>query len=106
MKIQILFLFAVFTLMTFAGAQNISKLLTNERYVRKQIDCILGRGYCDAIGRRISELLPEAVYNRCQHCTPQQGAHARMLIVFMQQHYPQEWHLILQRYAAMRYYAN
>ncbi|CAL7945808.1 unnamed protein product [Xylocopa violacea] len=106
MKTQILFLFAIFALMTFAEAQNISKLLMDKRYVQRQINCILGRGHCDIIGRKISELLPEAVYNHCQRCTPQQGAHARMLIVFMQQNYPQEWHLILQRYAAMRYYTN
>ncbi|XP_017795804.1 PREDICTED: ejaculatory bulb-specific protein 3-like [Habropoda laboriosa] len=84
----------------------IPNLLMNKQYVEKQIDCILDRGHCDAIGRKIKELLPEAINNYCRRCTSREVAQARTLITFMQQNYPQAWNLILRRYAAMQRYFN
>ncbi|XP_076302656.1 allergen Tha p 1-like [Lasioglossum baleicum] len=106
MKVQIFILFTILILTNYIKAQDISNLLKDRQYVQKQINCILNRGHCDSIGRKIKELLPEAVNNRCQRCTPRQAAHAHTLIAFMQQNYPYEWRLILQHYAAMRHYTN
>lgn len=51
-------------------------------------------------------MLPEALNNHCRRCTPRQMTHARTLIAFMKENYPNEWHIIVQRYAAMWYYKN
>ncbi|XP_017765414.1 PREDICTED: ejaculatory bulb-specific protein 3-like [Eufriesea mexicana] len=106
MKVQIFFLFTIVIFTSYIKAQNISNLVKDRQYVQKQINCILNLGHCDSIGRKIKELLPEAVNNRCQRCTPRQATHARTLIAFMQQNYPYEWHLILQHYAAIQHYTN
>ncbi|XP_003705057.1 allergen Tha p 1 [Megachile rotundata] len=103
MKIQIFLLLVVVAVATFVEAQDISNLLNDRRYVQKQISCILDQGHCDAIGRKIKGLLPEALNNQCRRCTPKQAGHARTLIAFMQQNYPYEWRAIVQRYAAMQY---
>ncbi|CAK9806585.1 Allergen Tha p 1 [Anthophora quadrimaculata] len=105
MKGYIFLLFTVFVLATFANAQDhISNLLRDKRYIERQIDCILDRGYCDIMGRKFKEWLPEAVNNHCRRCTPWQAAQTQTLITFMQQNYSHMWNLIVQRYETTGYY--
>ncbi|XP_029038127.1 ejaculatory bulb-specific protein 3-like isoform X1 [Osmia bicornis bicornis] len=106
MKFLIFLFLTAFAITIFVEAQDISNLLNDRRYVQKQINCILGQGHCDVVGRKIKEILPEALNNHCRRCTPRQMAHARTLIAFMKENYPNEWHIIVQRYTAMPYYKN
>ncbi|XP_060822285.1 ejaculatory bulb-specific protein 3-like [Bombus pascuorum] len=103
MKVKILLLFAIFTLTSFIKAQDTTSTM-DKLYVQKQINCVLSLRQCDSIGRKIIALLPEALNNHCERCTPQQAALARKLTVFMQQNYPNEWKLIIRRYKLLRYF--
>ncbi|XP_012271970.1 ejaculatory bulb-specific protein 3-like [Orussus abietinus] len=103
MKIQLVVALVVVGVFALAQAQDISGLLMDRNYVRRQIDCILERGRCDVIGRRIKTLLPDALNNGCRRCTPSEARIARRLMEFMQTNYPNEWRAIVQRYGN-RYY--
>ncbi|CAD1468150.1 unnamed protein product [Heterotrigona itama] len=100
MKVQILLLFTIFILTSFTEAHRdtTSNFLMDRSYVLKQIDCVLKIKECDAIGKKIIALLPEAVNNHCRKCTSRQAALANKLMIFMEQNYPNQWRLILQYY--------
>lgn len=132
MDLRILFLLTIVALSTFSNAQEILNLLRDERFVEKQINCVLNRGHCDIIGRKIKSkvwdirwnklislfiflklqwsffagLLPEALNNNCRGCTSRDITHARILMDFMQRNYPNEWYLIRQHYAVMPNYGT
>ncbi|XP_071861223.1 uncharacterized protein [Bombus fervidus] len=105
MKVKILLLFAIFTLTSFIKAQDTtSTFLMDRLYIEKQINCILSLRQCDSTGKRIIALLPEALNNHCERCTPQQAALAHKLTVFMQQNYPNVWESIIRHYKLLRYF--
>ncbi|XP_031842041.1 putative odorant-binding protein A10 [Nomia melanderi] len=103
MKLQIGFLVTLLVLASFIQAQNILHLLSDRRYVERQISCILNRAPCDVVGKTVKGLLPEALNNDCRRCTPRQMEHAQILMGFMRQNYPNEWYSIVQYYTARRY---
>ncbi|XP_054005837.1 ejaculatory bulb-specific protein 3-like [Hylaeus anthracinus] len=103
MRVLIVFVLTVFVFVASVDAQDISNLLMDRNYVQKQINCILNRGHCDLIGRKIKGLLPEALNNNCRRCTYRQMEHARTLIGFMKRNYPREWHSIVGSYGAMQH---
>ncbi|XP_076632316.1 allergen Tha p 1 [Colletes latitarsis] len=102
MNVKISFILIILVSITLTAAVNISNLLTNRRFVEKQIDCILNRGHCDSIGKTIKGLLPEALNNNCRRCTPEQTEQARTMIEFMKRNYPNEWHSIVRHYGRMQ----
>lgn len=53
MKYQIILLLTAFAMTIFVEAQDISNLLSDRRYVQKQINCILDQGHCDVVGKKI-----------------------------------------------------
>ncbi|XP_076178446.1 allergen Tha p 1 [Ptiloglossa arizonensis] len=101
MKVPIILILSILVLANFVKAQDISNLLRDKRFVEKQIACILNRGRCDFIGKKIKGLLPEALHNNCRGCTFREREHARTLIEFMKRNYPREWHSIVRQYEKM-----
>ncbi|XP_076245958.1 allergen Tha p 1 [Calliopsis andreniformis] len=98
MTLKIVLLFIVITLANFANAQGIMKFLNNKRFVEKQIDCILERGRCDVVGKRLIEFIPEILNDNCKYCSPQHKYYARTLLDFMSKNYPRELKLMIRRY--------
>ncbi|XP_068974789.1 uncharacterized protein [Bombus flavifrons] len=112
MKVKIFLLFAIFTLTSFIKAQDTTSTFLEDRlYVQKQINCVLSSRQCDSIGRRIIDivtiltaLLPEALNNHRERCTPRQAALAHKLTIFMQRNDPNEWESIIRRYELLKYF--
>ncbi|KAK2574976.1 hypothetical protein KPH14_008739 [Odynerus spinipes] len=99
MKVQIALALFLIGAIAYCQGQDVSRLLMDRVYVNKQINCILERGPCDGIGRHLKDMLPQALDNNCQRCTPAQKRRAVKLISFMRQNYPNEWNIIVQRYS-------
>nr|QJT73565.1 chemosensory protein 6 [Encarsia formosa] len=89
-KTQFALLMVVFLATTYVQAQNIDVMLRNRQLVQRQIKCVLKKAPCDAIGKQIVAQLPEALYNDCRRCKPQDAQNSRKLLAFMQKNYPNE----------------
>ncbi|XP_043274138.1 ejaculatory bulb-specific protein 3-like [Venturia canescens] len=99
MKSRLILALSLMTILTFVQAQDISALLADQRVVHRGILCLLDSGPCDAIGKQIKGLLPEAINNDCQRCNPRQRMNARKLTQFMRTNYANAWNSIVQRYS-------
>ncbi|CAH0389562.1 unnamed protein product [Bemisia tabaci] len=80
------------------GAGDISGHLKNKNYILKQLNCVLGKGACDNVGKQLKVAIPEVLNKNCKGCTSQQAANAKRLITFMKSNYPAEWSKIAAKY--------
>ncbi|XP_014287756.2 ejaculatory bulb-specific protein 3 [Halyomorpha halys] len=77
---------------------DVGRILSDRGYVQQQLNCVLGRGQCDAIGNQLRLVIPEVLSRNCRICTPQQAQTARNVINFISQNYPNEWSQIQSRF--------
>nr|QJT73569.1 chemosensory protein 10 [Encarsia formosa] len=72
----------------------------NPKLIRKYLDCVEKRSTstCGIIARRISRLIPEALFNQCRACTPDEAAKAHKIIQFVRTYYPYDFNLIWRMY--------
>jgi len=66
--------------------------MKDEKFIRFQLDCALGRGPCDVIGNKIKILAPEVLAGRCpppcDECTQKQ---IRRVMTELSQRFPREF---------------
>lgn len=72
--------------------------LKNEEFIKFQLNCAMGRGQCDEIGKKIKILAPEVLAGRCPHpcdeCTKKQ---IRKVMTELSQRFPREFQEMMTR---------
>lgn len=66
--------------------------LKDEAFIRSQMDCAMGRGPCDEVGKKIKFLAPEVLAGRCPApCNPCIKDQIRKVMSQLSQKYPREF---------------
>ncbi len=81
------------------GAEDaaLSARLGDRRFMRRQIDCVLGRAPCDEDGAEILRLAPDILRGVCPApCNRCRRRHIRKAMAVMAQEYPREWSQIIK----------
>ncbi|KAL6420999.1 hypothetical protein ACFW04_013555 [Cataglyphis niger] len=77
----------------FCRAQDISYLA--DKFIDKELHCLLETGECDGLGKQIKCILP-LLKDNCRRCTSQQKINLQRLIQFLQSRYPTQWRTIIK----------
>jgi len=65
------------------------QMLNDERFIKKQINCVLEKGECDETGKMIKRLAPDVLNNKCPApCTPCKKQQIKMMMSTIQRKYP------------------
>ncbi|XP_049964418.1 allergen Tha p 1-like [Schistocerca serialis cubense] len=84
------------------STHHLARVLSDDGFVRRQIECVLGDAPCDAIGRNLKRVIPEVVLNECRRCSPQQAASAMHLMDFLDSRHPGVWQAVREKYSSGR----
>ncbi|XP_049831635.1 putative odorant-binding protein A10 [Schistocerca gregaria] len=84
------------------STHHLARVLSDDGFVRRQLDCVLGDAPCDAIGRNLKRVIPEVVLNECRRCSPQQAASAMHLMDFLDSRHPGVWQAVREKYSSGR----
>ncbi|XP_046752368.1 ejaculatory bulb-specific protein 3-like [Diprion similis] len=83
---------------SFCQCAGIDDFLNDSALVKRQINCVLDKGPCDAIGLSLKASIREVLVNNCRNCNQQQAANARKVVEFVRTRYPAEWNEITRKY--------
>lgn len=73
--------------------------LGDKRFIQRQLQCALGEGPCDVIGKRLKTLAPLVLRGACPQCSPQETKQIQYTLSYVQRNYPQQWAKIVRQYA-------
>ncbi|XP_068991320.1 ejaculatory bulb-specific protein 3 [Neodiprion pinetum] len=92
------FVIVLFGVLSICQCAGVDDLLNDSTLVRKQLNCVLDKGPCDAIGVSVKASIREVLINNCRNCNQQQAANARRVMEFVRTRYPAEWNEISRKY--------
>merc|ERR1719367_975363 len=73
--------------------------LSDKRYIRQQLDCVLNRGPCDENGALIRRMAPDVLRGLCPHpCDECKRRKIRKAMALISRKFPLEWSEITRQY--------
>nr|XP_040580476.1 uncharacterized protein LOC121128928 [Lepeophtheirus salmonis] len=73
--------------------------LRDGRFIKKQVDCILSKGKCNGLGKKLKRKVPEVLRGLCpKPCKPCDQKQIKKIVQVMQEKYPREWNEIITTY--------
>nr|AQN78399.1 chemosensory protein 5 [Meteorus pulchricornis] len=82
--------------------EQINMALNDRRYLRRQIQCVLGEAPCDPVGRRLKSLAPLVLRGSCPQCSKDESRQIKKVLAHVQRTFPkEEWTKIIKQYAGV-----
>nr|AII01024.1 chemosensory protein [Dendrolimus houi] len=77
---------------------NLEEIMENDNLRQAYLKCLLEEGPCTAEGKKLKELLTEALETECSKCTDKQKQGAKYCIKFLIKNSPKEWEKLSKKY--------
>ncbi|KAI4502067.1 hypothetical protein M0802_002749 [Mischocyttarus mexicanus] len=82
------------------------KGIKDQFFMKKQLNCLLDRAPCDALGKNLKTLIPKLLANNCRECTQSTKNNFVKLRIFMMSNFPADWHAIVEHFSKRRRDSN
>ncbi|XP_034247212.1 ejaculatory bulb-specific protein 3-like [Thrips palmi] len=77
---------------------DLEEILRSERLLKNYFNCLMETGPCTPDGLELRKILPDALKNKCNACTPKQQAGTERVIRFLIEMHPQEFLKLEKKY--------
>nr|WJJ63293.1 chemosensory protein 8 [Pachyrhinus yasumatsui] len=77
---------------------NVDEILQNERLLKNYFNCLLDKGRCNAQGRDLKKIVPDALENGCSKCSAGQRKAGIKVIRFLITNKPDWWNELAAKY--------
>nr|AXY87870.1 chemosensory protein 1 [Subpsaltria yangi] len=82
------------------------KILSNKRILESYVKCVTEKGPCTPEATDIKKILPEVLATSCAKCSPGLKTIVQKTITTMQDKYPDQWQLVVNKYDPKREHAK
>ncbi|KAI5710147.1 hypothetical protein M8J76_008655 [Diaphorina citri] len=62
---------------------DVDLILSNDRIMRRYIECILNKGPCTREGLELKRIIPDAIRTECAKCNPSQKKHVGKVLSYL-----------------------
>nr|AJP61956.1 chemosensory protein [Phenacoccus solenopsis] len=77
---------------------DIDKILTNDRILKRLMDCIMDRGPCTREGKELKRIIPDALKTNCSKCNDRQKMNTGRALAYLLHYKPEYWFELLNRF--------